>query len=453
MTMAMSMDESYKLAKHLIYINQKLLDLFAGRIKRLIINMPPRHGKSELISKYLPVWWLGNRPDDTIIFISYQTSIANEFGEKALNLMREFGKEYFNVRIPIRKGSGSNWKIQDKKGHYVSTGVGGALTGRGADLLILDDLIKNDQEAMSVVYRNRIYNWLQATTLTRLSPDARVVFINTRWHADDVTGRLLENSKKYEDSEQWHHINLPAFALENDLLNRKENEPLWPERFDLKRLNKLRLDIGNYWFSALYQQQPISNEYQIFKPEWWQFYKTAPKCSFIIQSWDTAFKKGQDNDYSVCCTYGINDGKIYLLDMWRGKLNFPELLAQVKLLYNLFKPSIVLMEDAASGQDIIPTLRQSSLLPIKEVKAISKELRAHTVSPTIAAGKVYLPENANYLSTFINEHSNFPKAKNDDIVDSSNIGIGYLIKLIINNLTTSNDNKINRVSRKNKYDY
>lgn len=452
MTMAMSMDESYKLANHLIYINQKLLDLYAGRIKRLIINMPPRHGKSELISKFLPVWWLGNRPDDTIIFISYQTSIANEFGEKALNLMREFGKEYFNVRIPSRKGSGSNWKIQDKKGHYVSTGVGGALTGRGADLLILDDLIKNDQEAMSLVYRNRIYNWLQATTLTRLSPNARVVFINTRWHDDDVTGRLLENSKKHNDSEQWHHINLPAFALENDLLNRKLNEPLWPGRFDSNRLNKLRLDIGNYWFSALYQQQPISNEYQIFKPQWWKFYNIAPKCSFIVQSWDTAFKKGQDNDFSVCCTYGISDGKIYLLDMWRGKLNFPELLDQVKLQFNLFKPNLILMEDAASGQDIIPTLRQSSAYPIKEIKAISKEIRAHIVSPVISEGKVLLPENTNFISTFINEHSNFPKGKHDDIVDSSNIAIEFLIS-IINSSYNNTTSKTERVPRKQKYDY
>lgn len=415
---------SYKLAKHLNLINEKLLDVYAGRTTRLIINMPPQHGKSELISRYFPVWYLGHRPDHKVMVVSYQSDYAATWGKKAKNVFNAWGKELFGLKVE-GVGSASEWGIFGHEGGMKTTGVDGSVTGRGANILIIDDPHKNQKEALSKLKREQVWDFFRATALTRLTEDGAIIIVMTRWHHDDLTAKIAN-----EGLEGWEVLTLPAIAKAEDPLGREAGEALWPEKKSLEFLLGQKKGMGSYWFSAEYQQEPIATEYQIFKLEWWNYYTEAPNCSYTIQVWDTAFKSGQENDYSVCTTWGISEKKMYLLNMWRGKPIFPDLLKITIAQYNMYKPKVIYIEDAASGQDLIATLRKDTRLPIRGLKAIGKEIRAHIVSPIVEAGKIYLPKDAEWLVDFLNEFSEFPQGKNDDIVDSATMAMQNLSSLV-----------------------
>ncbi len=415
---------NYKLAKHLNLINEKLLDVFAGRTKRLIINMPPQHGKSELISRYFPMWYLGHRPDHKIILVSYQGDYAASWGKKARNVFKEYGGKLFGLKVE-GVGSASEWGIMGHDGGMKTSGVDGSVTGRAANIMIIDDPHKNEKEALSKLKREQAWDFFRATAYTRLAQDGAIIIIMTRWHYDDLTGRILK-----EELDNWEVLSLPAVAKDNDPMGRQAGEALWEYKHSIESLHDKKKTMGSYWFSAEYQQEPIATEYQIFKPEWWNFYTETPNCPYVIQVWDTAFKNGQENDYSVCATWGVCDKKLYLLDLWRGKPIFPDLLRLVVTQYNMHKPRVILIEDAASGQDLIPVLRRDTHLPIRGVKAIGKEIRAHIVSPIVESRKIFLPESALWLVDFINEHSEFPHGQHDDIVDTTTMAIQTLSSLV-----------------------
>jgi predicted phage terminase large subunit-like protein len=304
-------------------------------------------------------------------------------------------------------------------------GRGGPITGRGGHLLVVDDPIKNSAEARSETVRRTNYEWHREVVRTRLQSGGAIAQISTRWHEDDLVGRI----KRQAQSNPWHELCLPAIAERDESFHRA-GDALWPERYPLSELEKIRNEIGSAAFMSLYQQRPAAAEGVIFRREWWRTYRDQSSCSRIVQSWDTGFKSGCDNDFSVCTTWGVNSAGYFLLSLWRGKVEFPELKRRVAWLAAEWKPNVILIEDRASGQSLVQELKNASRYPILPIKVDSdKETRAHAVTPLIEAGKVFLPESAPWLATFIDELAVFPNGTNDDIVDSVTQALNYLRKL------------------------
>ena len=438
----------YQLPPHLALLNKALLNVHTGKIKRLIVTMPPRHGKSMMTSTYFPAWFLGMNPMKQVILCSYEAQFASTFGGKARDIMERLGPPVFGVQVDESSAARSRWQVgklgqahkqnRGRRGWYEFTdstsgvmetaGAGGPITGKGADLLIVDDPVKNAEDANSETIRERQWDWWQSTAYSRLEPGGAAIVIQTRWHEDDLTGRILELAK--QGREKWIVLNLPALAEADDPLGRKIGEALWPERYDTTRLKEIEEVAGPYWWSALYQQRPTPLEGAILKRAWMQkryIRETLPQMERIIQSVDTAVKIGQENDYSVIATWGTNGVDYYLLDVWRSKAEFPELKRMVAQKFYQYEPSGVYVEDASSGQAIIQEFARESMIPVIAVPPVGKkEARLHAVSGLFAAGKVYLPATAPWLAEWINEHLRFPNAAHDDQVDTTSMGLAEL---------------------------
>lgn len=418
----------YKPSWHHILLAEQLQKVESGEIDRLMILMPPRHGKSELASIRFPAWYLGRNPNNNIITCSYGQALANEFGMKTRNLVQS--DVYKNIFPEVQTSKDSKakqvWHINGYRGSYIAAGIGGTITGKGGSVLIIDDPIKNAEEANSEIYRNKVWEWYQSTAYTRLEKNGAIIIILTHWHEDDLAGRLLVEQDKI-DGDQWHVIKLPAIAEQDDDF-RKECDPLWQDKFNLTELQRIKNAIGSHHFEALYQQNPSASEGEILKRAWWKYYKELPKThDRIIQSWDTAFETGKSNDYSVCQTWLETKAGFYLIDIWREKVEFPELNRQVKILYNKFKPNAVLIEKKASGHSLIQELKRETTIPIREVTPDKdKTARVNAITPTIEAGNVFLLENALWLHDFIDECSKFPHSKHDDQVDTMSQVLNYL---------------------------
>jgi predicted phage terminase large subunit-like protein len=301
-------------------------------------------------------------------------------------------------------------------------GRGGPITGRGANLLIVDDATKNSAEARSETIRRTTFEWWCEVVRTRLQSGGAIFLIGTRWHEDDLFGRI----QRQPESEPWDELCLAAIA-EHDECFRREGEALWPERYPLSELDKIRNDIGSAAFITLYQQRPAAAEGVIFRREWWRYYREQPACMRVIESWDTSFKCGCDNDYSVCTTWGVTAAGYFLLCLWRRKVEFPELKRRAKWLAEEWKPSVILIEDRAFGQSLIQELKYANNLPIVPIKVDADKItRAHAVTPLIEAGKVFLPEAAPFMNGCIDEHAMFPNGVNDDQGDSTTQALNYL---------------------------
>jgi predicted phage terminase large subunit-like protein len=392
-----------------------LLDVAAGRIKRLFVSMPPRHGKSELISKYFSSWYLGNFPDHRVILTSYEADFAAQWGRKARDLLEEWGQPVFGVNVRHDSNAANRWELDGhENGGMQTSGAGGAITGKGANIFIIDDPIKNMEEAESPRIREKIWDWYTSTAYTRLEPEAAMLGIMTRWHDDDLAGRIIT-----QEHDEWTVINLPALALDDDPIGRKPGEALWPERYPRDVLLGIRDTVGSKVWNALYMGDPVPEGGEIFRSEWWRYYDHEPEPDYIVQSWDTAFKRGQDNDYSVCTTWGVLPRDYYLLDLWHGKVEYPELRRTALQLYEKWRPSKVLIEDKASGQSLIQELRRSTPIPLIPIKVDKdKTARAHAATPLIESGMVHLPKRAAWTTELIRECAQFPNGAHDDIVDS-----------------------------------
>lgn len=418
-------NNKYIPAEHLLLLEDKLLQVYNREITRLIVSMPPRHGKSHLISEYFPFWWLFNRPDDKIIISSYSVDLAEQWAIKSKEHFKKYAK-LNKLKIDIDRNN--YWNIKNRKGGLTAVGVGGAITGKGADLFIIDDPIKNSDEALSPVYRDKTFRWFQSTAYTRLEPNGVFVIVMTRWHHDDLVGRLIKAMN--EGGEQWDVLELPALALDDDPLSREKREALFPERYGIKELLKQKNAVGSYFFSAMYQQKPIDNEHQIFQKGWWRYYDENINFDFKIQVWDTAYEKGKENDYSVCATWGWYDKNFYLIDIFRDKLLFPELYDATINQYEKHKPNSIFIEDAGSGKSLRHSLQMQTKINIKAVGTMDKIVRAHIATPFIETGRVFLPSGKSFLDDFMNEHNQFPSAKHDDIVDTTTIAIQLLSQYI-----------------------
>lgn len=436
----------YMHGRHTKLICNALDKVEKGEIDRLILCLPPRHSKSMTVSETFPSYFIGRNPTRRVIEVSYGDRLAKRFGRLNKQKIKEFGKDIFNIALPewgIGVSSNSDWGVAtiaedgktliSQRGGMLSTGIGGSITGEGADLLLIDDPIKNREEAYSITYRNKIWEEWKNTLRTRLQPNGAVIIILTRWHEDDLVGRLLNSKFREEgadDPDRWKLISLPAICdSQNDLLDRQIGDTLWPEYgFDKNWAQQTKIDVGSTTWSALYQQRPSAVEGQLIKRSWWQEYNhnALPEMNMIIQSWDCAFEEDGDGSYSVGTTWGKGKLGYYLLDVYRRQMEFPELVRQMKSLYAKYNPSVVLIEYAASGKSAFQALKIQTAIPLMPIAVHkSKTVRLEIVSPMIEAGKVYLPDTASWLHDYIEELSMFPNGENDDQVDSTSQALTY----------------------------
>lgn len=420
----------WKAARHHKLVCEKLEAVERGEIDRLMIFMPPRHGKSQSITETFPSWYLGRNPDKSVIEVSYGAHFAEKFGRLNRQKVEEYGEKIFGIHVSSDQASKTNWRIEGNTGGMISVGLGGSITGEGADLMILDDLIKNRAEAESEAYRRRLWDEWQDTLLTRLHPGGAVILIMTRWREDDLAGRILEQAA--EDGEQWVVLSLPAVAEEGDIdpLGRLPGETLWPEHgFDSAWAARKKRDVGTRTWESLYQQQPTPAEGNIIKRVWWKFYQVMPaKFDMIFQSWDMTFKDGPANDFVVGQVWGKIEADRYLLDQRRERLNLPDTIRAVKQMKNKWpKTRAILIEDKANGPGVIDSLKKkiSGIIPITPEGG--KEARAWAVSPDIEAGNVFLPDPkiSKWIEDFLNECTRFPGGKNDDQVDAMTQAINW----------------------------
>lgn len=390
--------------------------------------MPPRHGKSQLCSEYFPAWYLGTHPEDRILLASYGATFARSWGRKSRDVLSAYGPSLFGVSVRDDSSAADEWNLYKHLGGMSTAGVGTGTTGKGAKIFLIDDPHKDWQEAQSALIRERIADWFNSVAYTRLTADGAIIIVCTRWHYDDLPGRVIEQSRKGEGPE-WHMINLPAIAETDDAVGRAEGEALWPEGgFTEQRLADIKRDVGLKVWTPLYQQRPQKASGSTFRLEHFsKRYRAKPKrYQAIYQAIDSAFKEGVGTDWSVIATWGIAENAYHVLRVWRKQVEFPELLQAVKDEAALMKPNAIFFEDRASGISAIQSLKRNTRLPIIPVEATdSKESRADAVSPDFDAGLVLLPdleeypEAAEWVTYFIEEHIAFPNFGHDDVVDTS----------------------------------
>ena len=396
-----------------------------GELKRLIINMPPRHTKSEFASYLLPAWFLGKYPDKKIIQTAHTAELAVGFGRKVRNLVNspDYKAIFPNVSLQSDSKAAGRWNTS-QGGDYFAIGVGGAVTGKGADLLIIDDP-HSEQEGASADINvfNRTYEWYTSGPRQRLQPNGAIVVVMTRWHNKDLTGQVVDASIKRGGADQWEVIELPAIM--------PSGSPLWAEFWKMEELQALKAELPNSKWRAQYQQDPTSEEGALVKRDWWQIWegRNPPQCEFVIQSWDTAFMKNQRADFSACTTWGVfyledDDGmlapNLILLDAYQERLEFPELKKMAMEKYKAYTPDAFIVEAKAAGMPLIFELRAMGI-PVQEYtpsRGNDKISRVNAVSDLFASGVVWAPETR-WAEETIEQFAGFPNMEHDDLVDST----------------------------------
>mgnify|MGYP003645534492 FL=1 len=422
------------------------------KVGRLIVNMPPRHTKSEFASVYFPAWMIGKYPKMKIMQVSHNAELSGRFGAKVRNLIDS--PEYKNIfgDVKLREDSKAKGRWETNHGgEYFAAGVGGSITGRGADLLIIDDP-HTEQDALSKNAMERTYEWYTAGPRQRLQPGGSIVLVMTRWAEDDLTGRLLKASDQPK-SDRWRTISFPAIL--------PSNKPVWPEYWSLEELETVKASLTVRNWSAQYMQEPTSEEGALLKREWWlpYPYKNLPYCNHIIQSYDTAFSKKETADYSAITTWGIftpEDGEadaLILIDAIKGKWDFPELKAVALDQYKYWEPETVIIEGKASGQSLIQELRRMGIpvIDFTPGRGQDKHSRVNAVSPIFESGQVWYPEGEDWAEEVIEECAAFPHGSHDDYVDSTTQAMiryrqGYFISI-------SSDEKYDQKQKDPKYIY
>ena len=408
-----------------------LKDLIDGKRPRLIITMPPRSGKSEIVSRRFPAYFLGKHPDLSIISVSYSASLAEDFSRDVQRIIDsdEYKKIFPNTKLSDKKDKNYKrtsdfFEIVDHKGVYCSAGVGGSITGKGCDILIIDDPIKNRQEANSETVRKKIYDWYSSTAYTRLSPIGGVIMMCTRWHLDDLIGKVLSD----KNQKPFHVISYPAIA-EHDEPHRKQGEALHPERFSLEILNEIKSTLSTADWLSLYQQKPVPEGGAIFETSKIRYYdeSSEPKrFDQIVGSWDMTFKENKTSDFVVGQLWGRKGADFYLLDMVRDRMDFVKTLKVFINFANKHKNcNCWLVEDKANGTAIISTLKKhiSGIIPITPKE--SKQERAYAITPYLEAGNIFFPKNQNFTKDLEEEMLQFPAGAHDDTVDSMTQALNY----------------------------
>ena len=399
-----------------------------GTCKRLIINMPPRHTKSEFASYLLPAWFLGKFPHKKVIQTSHTAELAVGFGRKVRNLVDSevYNNIFPNLALQADSKAAGRWNTS-KGGDYFAIGVGGAVTGKGADVLIIDDPHSEQEAAMAAsnpdVY-DKVFEWYTSGPRQRLQPGGAIVVVMTRWAQRDLTGQVLKSAAQ-RTGEEWEVIEFPAIL--------PSGRPLWPQFWSLEELSALREELPNAKWQAQYQQNPVGNESAIVKRDWWKWWEKddPPVCEYILQSWDTAFEKTQRADYSAGTTWGIfacdEDNfapNIILLNTYKKRVEFPDLKRDVLREYNEYEPDSLIVEKKASGAPLIYDLRAMGI-PVQEYtpsKGQDKIARLNSVSDIIASGKVWVPRTR-WAEELVDEVAAFPSGEHDDLVDATTLAL------------------------------
>jgi predicted phage terminase large subunit-like protein len=399
-----------------------------GTCKRLIINMPPRHTKSEFASYLLPAWFLGRFPQKKIIQCSNTGELAVGFGRKVRNLVdSEVYHDIFpELSLSTDSKAAGRWNTS-KGGDYFAIGVGGTVTGKGADVLIIDDPHSEQEAAMAAVnpdIYDKVYEWYTSGPRQRLQPGGAIIMVMTRWAQRDLTGQVLKSAAQ-RGGEEWEVIEFPAIL--------PSGNPLWPEFWSKEELEALHEELPNAKWQAQYQQNPVGNESAIVKRDWWKWWESdePPRCDYILQTWDTAFEKTQRADYSAGTTWGvfINDEdnslpNIILLDTYKKRVEWVDLKKDVLAQYRDWEPDGMLIEKKASGAPLIYELRAMGI-PVQEYtpgKGQDKIARLNAVSDIIASGKVWVPRTR-WAEELVDEIAAFPSGEHDDLVDATTLAL------------------------------
>lgn len=411
--------------RHHVLMAKKFEAIARGELKRVIINMPPRHTKSEFASYLFPSWYLGKFPQRKIIQCSNTGELAVGFGRKVRNLVgsEAYAKVFPDVTLRQDSKAAGRWST-NKNGEYFAIGVGGTVTGKGGDIVIIDDPHSEQEAALAAgnpeVYQ-KVYEWYTSGPRQRLQPGGTIVMVMTRWAENDLTGRVLQDAMKRSTGEDWDVIELPAIL--------PSGNPLWPEFWSIKELEALREELPPSKWNAQYQQKPTGEEGALVKRDWWKIWKgdRPPPCQFIIQSWDTAFTKSERSDFSACTTWGVfyqnedeNDVNIILLDAFQERMEFPELKDKAISMYREWEPDACIIEAKAAGAPLVFELRRMGI-PVSEYtpsRGNDKFVRLNSVTDLFRSGKVWAPD-MRWAHEVIEQMAAFPNASHDDLVDSS----------------------------------
>lgn len=454
----------YKSPLHILELEKIILASFEGKFKRIIVNLPPRHGKSELISKYLPYWYLGNFPDNRIILSCYSAALAKTFGRKVMQMIDEFGKKTFDIELNPKSRSAERFDILQKQGGMDSLGALGAITGKGADLLIIDDPVKNDAQANSAKMRDNLWDWFMSTALTRLEPKGVLILVMTRWHEDDICGRIISSQnvtyyKKNKDFKNidWLIVKIPAIAEPNDPLGRAIGTPLWEDRYNYNALEEIRLTIGSRWFGSLYQQSPSPADGAIFRRKYFRYFSEDTEYYYMLTPGenegrivrnkihcrvfavaDLALSTKETADYTVIIVFAATaENDVLILDVIRERFEGAKHIDLIKQIFELYDPVVMGIESVQYQKTLIQScmnigLRVSELKPRDD-----KQTRALPMQAKLEAGKVYFKKSAVWLEVFEKELLQFPNAKHDDQVDAFAY-IAYILS------STSDNNPIGK---------
>ena len=406
--------------RHHKIMAEKFNRIANGELKRLIVNMPPRHTKSEFGSYLLPSWLMGKNPKLKIMQTTHTAELAFRFGRKVRNLMNsaEYTKVFPGVELRADSQAAGRWETS-KGGEYFAAGVGGAVTGRGADLLIIDDP-HSEQDALSPTALEHAYEWYTSGPRQRLQPGGAIVIIMTRWADNDLTGKLMKQQGRDILADKWEVVEFPALMPESD-------EPLWPEFWKKEDLLSVKGSLSVGKWEAQWQQNPTSETTAILKREWWNQWEKEdiPKLSYVMQSYDTAFSRKENADYSAITTWGVfypvegEPPNIILVDARRGRWDFPDLKRIAKEEYDYWEPECVIIEAKATGMPLTQELRSMGI-PVQNYspsRGNDKYTRVNSIAPILESGLVWAPDTR-WAEEVIEECASFPVGENDDFVDT-----------------------------------
>ncbi|CAM6004906.1 unnamed protein product [Sphagnum balticum] len=409
---------NYRAYAWIQYLSEKLTEKLRHGGARILVSAPPQHGKSNFISEWIPTWFMNEYPEKKVILGTYAQQYADKFGVKVRTHLMHNPKAF----VPLRADSKSKRRfVTEAGGQFLAVGVEGPATGEGADLFIVDDPFKNYEEAMSERIRERNMDWFRSVATTRLQSGGSVIVLHTRWHEDDMIGTLSQE-------QGWEYINLPAVAVENDPLGRAAGEPLCPERYSHDDLIRIRREVGEMVWSALYQGEPIQLGGNIIRGDWIQRYRELPKMDETAIFADLSYKDGEENDYTVIEKWGRCGAHIYLIDQIRSQMGFAEQLKSMERMFEAHPDAFHKeVEEKANGAAIIETIKEMYPGVVANRPMTEKSARLAAVAPLYYAHNVWYPDEAikPWIKVNLNEITKFPRTKHDDTVDVASMAVAH----------------------------